>query len=191
MAGYFPPTFQKLSTSECMSDPISFVFTYILYCQNNMQLTLQADVPTPVGSRKIIPDKKDRDAWWAFVSGEPETVWNPVKKPKVPKAPKPKGNMGMRGFSGSIPYDDVQVATSSSQTWTVNDVGDVELVSIEQTPSDTAAPTGVPEKPDGEAPSTAADPIPPSAKTIQREPTPSLLRVMDHVSKLFRYLAVV
>jgi hypothetical protein len=32
-----------------------------------------------------MPDKKDRDLWWAFLSGRPEEEWNPPKKPKIHK----------------------------------------------------------------------------------------------------------
>lgn len=32
-----------------------------------------------------MPDKKDRDLWWAFLSGRPEREWNPPKKPKIHK----------------------------------------------------------------------------------------------------------
>jgi len=40
----------------------------------------------PGASHKIMPDKKERDLWWAFLSGKPEREWNPPKKPKVHKA---------------------------------------------------------------------------------------------------------
>ena len=28
-----------------------------------------------------MPDRKERDQWWAFVSGKSEMEWNPPKKP--------------------------------------------------------------------------------------------------------------
>ncbi len=40
-----------------------------------------------------MPDKQDRELWWAFLSGKPETEWNPPKQPKQRKI-KP----GMRAF---------------------------------------------------------------------------------------------
>ena len=27
----------------------------------------------------MIPDRKNRDAWWAFLEGAPESVWNPSR----------------------------------------------------------------------------------------------------------------
>ena len=30
----------------------------------------------------MIPDKKNRDAWWAFLDGAPESVWNPPRSMK-------------------------------------------------------------------------------------------------------------
>lgn len=30
----------------------------------------------------MIPDKKNRDAWWAFLEGAPESVWNPPRSMK-------------------------------------------------------------------------------------------------------------
>jgi hypothetical protein len=30
----------------------------------------------------MIPDKKNRDAWWAFLEGAPESVWNPPRSTK-------------------------------------------------------------------------------------------------------------
>jgi len=29
----------------------------------------------------MIPDRKNRDAWWAFLEGAPESVWNPSPRP--------------------------------------------------------------------------------------------------------------
>jgi hypothetical protein len=34
---------------------------------------------------KQLPDKRDRDKWWQFLKGAPESVWNPPKRPKVDK----------------------------------------------------------------------------------------------------------
>ncbi|KAI0254667.1 hypothetical protein BJV78DRAFT_1279781 [Lactifluus subvellereus] len=33
-------------------------------------------------SKRMIPDKKNRDAWWAFLEGAPESVWNPPRSAK-------------------------------------------------------------------------------------------------------------
>ncbi|KAK7695766.1 hypothetical protein QCA50_000403 [Cerrena zonata] len=156
----------------------TFLRHFKYFRQNRLQPTNQP--PTPGHSGKVVPDKKDRDAWWAFVSGEPDAIWNPPKKPKVAKTLKPRGSRGMRGFSEDIPYDDVQVATTSSQTWSVNDVGEVELVKIEQTSPEVPAFNAATEDPRTESPLGPADSTPTTAKVMQREPTPSLLRGIDH-----------
>ena len=36
-----------------------------------------------------MPDKAERELWWAFLAGKPETEWNP---PKQPKGKKMKGS---------------------------------------------------------------------------------------------------
>lgn len=36
--------------------------------------------PQPPGPfQRMIPEKKNRDAWWAFLEGAPESIWNPPK----------------------------------------------------------------------------------------------------------------
>lgn len=41
------------------------------------QLTAQPQRVGPL--QKIIPDRKNRDAWWAFLEGAPESAWNPSR----------------------------------------------------------------------------------------------------------------
>lgn len=43
-----------------------------------------------------MPDKQERSAWWEFLAGKPESVWNPPKKPKALK--QKKYGWGMRAF---------------------------------------------------------------------------------------------
>ncbi|KAJ3854523.1 hypothetical protein EV368DRAFT_36599 [Lentinula lateritia] len=43
-----------------------------------------------------MPELKDRSAWWDFLAGKPESVWNPTKKPKALK--QKKFGRGMRAF---------------------------------------------------------------------------------------------
>jgi len=35
-----------------------------------------------------MPDKKDRDAWWLFLSGAPASEWDPPRQPKGKKKQK-------------------------------------------------------------------------------------------------------
>ncbi|KAF8917825.1 survival motor neuron interacting protein 1-domain-containing protein [Mucidula mucida] len=60
--------------------------------KNVTQPTANVQLPQ-VPARQLMPDKQDRELWWAFLSGKPETEWNPPKQPKQRKI-KP----GMRAF---------------------------------------------------------------------------------------------
>jgi hypothetical protein len=133
---------------------------------------------------KIMPDKKDRDCWWAFLAGQPEADWNPPKKPKSDASLRRKLNYG-RGIS--LESDLAEDLQSLQETWHINDEGDVELAlsndPIESLPTPSSTPA--PPEPLGQAVdhfSTTQDPhMPPSL--IQREPTPSLMAYVDHVSR--------
>lgn len=63
-----------------------YILTYV-YPQNIAQpvIHIVAGPSAPNGGRKLLPDKKDRECWWAFLQGLPESEWNPPKRPKVDK----------------------------------------------------------------------------------------------------------
>jgi hypothetical protein len=42
----------------------------------------------------MIPDKKNRDAWWAFLEGAPESVWDPSRSMKHGKQRRGEGHGG-------------------------------------------------------------------------------------------------
>ncbi|KAF8076590.1 hypothetical protein FPV67DRAFT_423301 [Lyophyllum atratum] len=136
------------------------------------------DVPfTPrTGHQRLMPDKKERDLWWGFLAGKPESEWNPFKLPKPTAA--------QRRFSG-LAHPHVHAPETPSErkrqeSWQTNDEGEVELV-LQVDPSESLpTPTGSPTPTDlGEpGPSMAAS----SPHTIvykPREPVPSLLRHID------------
>ncbi|KAF8631586.1 hypothetical protein AX15_002336 [Amanita polypyramis BW_CC] len=54
--------------------------------KNFNQPTIHVEYVSERGNKKVMPDKKERDLWWAFLSGKPEREWNPPRKPKVYKA---------------------------------------------------------------------------------------------------------
>ncbi len=65
-----------------------------------------------------MPDKKDRDLWWAFLSGKPEREWNPPKKPKVHKAQKLQSNRAFAEEEETVLLYEVpqtDAATASSE----------------------------------------------------------------------------
>ncbi|KAK0206329.1 hypothetical protein DFS33DRAFT_1381442 [Desarmillaria ectypa] len=88
---------------------------------NVAQPTANVQLPQVPGNL-LMPGKKERDFWWAFLSGKPEFEWNPAKKPKQKKKHK-----GMRAFAEDsdteVTYEVVQ------ETWQINGDGDVELAS--------------------------------------------------------------
>lgn len=113
-----------------------------------------------------MPDKKERDLWWAFLAGKPESEWNP------PKQIKSSVKRGMRAFT-----DDPGVVTQ--ETWSVNDDGEVELASRVEPTHALPTPTGSIhelEEAGGAQASTDASVI---QECKPRPPTPALLREMD------------
>ncbi|KXN89608.1 hypothetical protein AN958_05475 [Leucoagaricus sp. SymC.cos] len=40
----------------------------------------------PVSGRKLMPDEGERDLWWAFLSGKPESIWGQPRQSKKKKA---------------------------------------------------------------------------------------------------------
>ncbi|KAJ7590883.1 survival motor neuron interacting protein 1-domain-containing protein [Mycena floridula] len=102
--------------------------------------------------QKLMPDKNERDLWWAFLEGKPESEWNP------PKQSKPKSRM--RAFTPEAEAD------GASETWHINDEGEVELA-LKVDPAES-----LPTPPPGDS-----QPTEPSCKP--RPPTPMLLKHVD------------
>ncbi|KAJ3841515.1 hypothetical protein EV361DRAFT_904866 [Lentinula raphanica] len=66
---------------------------------------------TASSSKQRMPELKDRSAWWDFLAGKPESVWNPPKKPKALK--QTKYGRGMRAFQDNQPASlDYSVAST-------------------------------------------------------------------------------
>ncbi|KAJ7284023.1 hypothetical protein C8J57DRAFT_1054119 [Mycena rebaudengoi] len=131
--------------------------------KNLVQPTTQVHHPAYSDNRKMIPDLKERDLWWAFVSGRPAMDWDPPKKPKQNKFQR-----GMRAFA-----DDTRAAPEEDpQARIMNDVRppmstpSAISASPERTTEDAVSPV--------DDSSSAATPI-----YTPREPTPSLLRLID------------
>lgn len=139
-----------------------------------------------------MPDKKERDLWWAYLAGKPETDWNPPKKPKQSQLNKRRQfGYGMRGFSDDTEYD--LSYNRPQESWQTNDEGEVELV-LRVDPSESLpTPTGSPVPPDtsNELQNTASSSTRlEHVETIifkPREPTPCLLRHIDEVSTITQY----
>jgi hypothetical protein len=146
----------------------------------------------PHGSRKVMPDKKERDLWWTFLAGSPESDWNPPKKPKkMSKKNRSSGHMLAFCDELEVEYNTnhQQNCDETYETWRINSEGDVELA--EDNPADTPSSAAQPHR---NSPafsmSTAVtgfrntSPLSthpgPEQLCKPREITPSLLRKIDH-----------
>lgn len=114
-----------------------------------------------------MPDKSERDLWWAFLSGKPETEWNPPKKPKKQN----KRRKGMHGYD----YDyDTESTENKQEVWYINEDGDVSLKA-----AGGRAPSPTPGSP---SPSITAEPTVGAIDELRpREPTTQLLKQIDEV----------
>lgn len=158
------------------------------------------DVHGPSFPRKVIPDKKERDLWWAFLTGQPQSVWDPPKKPKQPKNNKRWGGQtqGSQGYGvDTLAYSDEAetsqhlsyaledgrvFSTSSAEMWRISTDG-VELTSALNATTSLPTPSGTPAPPDRleEQAGTSAGSSSLGA-VLPPEPTPILTRQIDHVS---------
>jgi hypothetical protein len=118
-----------------------------------------------------MPDKRERDFWWAFLEGRPKSEWDPQTRMKKKDSRKPK----IRAFSDDESTHADEEPVLSQETWHINDEGEVELTS-------TKDPSELPLAPETPALTEMQETI--SSEWVPREPTPSLLRRIDHVSML-------
>ncbi|KAG2077233.1 hypothetical protein BDR04DRAFT_1088175 [Suillus decipiens] len=149
--------------------------------KNIAQPTIHVHID-PHGSRKVMPDKKERDLWWTFLAGSPELDWNPPKKTK-------KISKKSRSSKFEVEYDiiDQQNCHETHETWRINSEGDIELAedNLADTPSSAAQPRS-----EDSGPMLAATEFRNTSHLLTRldleqpcsprEITPSLLRKIDH-----------
>lgn len=139
-----------------------------------------------------MPDKRERDLWWAFLAGRPEADWNPPRKPTQNSYVKKsrKIGKGMRAFSDDPDSDTPEAPALHRETWHINDEGEVELASIVDpleslpTPSGTPVPPDLPAEGDCDSPSNnqvTSDKQQDPLAWKPREPTPSLMRHINNV----------
>ncbi|KAG6869348.1 hypothetical protein C0993_000101 [Termitomyces sp. T159_Od127] len=117
------------------------------------------------GIQRPLPDKKERDFWWNFLAGKPESDWNPPKQPKT--------NAAMRRLSSSTQPDTTFASVHRwRESWQTNDDGEVELV-LRSDPSSPAPLEAA------QGSSTVTMPIQETIIYKPREPLPRLLRYID------------
>lgn len=158
--------------------------------QNCTQPTIHIDIP-PRTTHKTIPDRKERDHWWAFLSGRPESEWNPPKKPKKQNNRNERYgdyNRGMRGFSAEAGVPEHPSASQAGPSYTNlygNDAGEAKLAVTTDPTESLPTPSGTPAPPDrGVEVRPIEDGVTPTSHpgSTLPEPTPSLMRQIDHVS---------
>jgi hypothetical protein len=131
---------------------------------------------------KVMPDKKERDCWWAFLSGQPELDWN------IPKRPKPVQRSHNYRRDYSPESDSADDLDPPQETWHINE-GEVQLalsndpIEALPTPSTTPAPSEPPGAADDQLYKQSSSDQPRPLIFKPREPTPSLIAHMDHVSQ--------
>jgi Survival motor neuron (SMN) interacting protein 1 (SIP1) len=163
--------------------------------QNVNQPTIHIHLTPETERRMLMPEKKERDLWWAFLAGKPESDWNPPKMPK--QTPKfSKHRRGMRGFA-----DDAGSYEPPQQESFQNDEGEVEKVLRVDPMESLPTPTCSPEPPETSTsmedqlvgPSSMVSYVSPQRTTglMPREPMPSLLKHIDQVEAPTAHLRVI
>ncbi|EMD40899.1 hypothetical protein CERSUDRAFT_149434 [Gelatoporia subvermispora B] len=158
--------------------------------KNAVQPTL--DVQRPCQRGKVLPDKREREYWWAFLAGRPHAEWDPPKKPRPNKLDKwqkqAQYSRGMRSFSpeqsvASLDYDEQPESERHEETWQLNGDGEVELATT-ATAQSLPTPGDIPAYQETQIASVNAGPAGESevdfAKPKPREPTPFLMQNIDH-----------
>jgi hypothetical protein len=155
----------RLPASRCVSS--------LTQGQNVVQPTLSLQRPL---QGRLVPDKMDREAWWAFLDGAPEAAWNP---PNARKQNKQHRQRGRARFTNNLDpsvleagwelVPPVQAALSAPATSLVAAAASQSMPFSEGQAAD-------PE--DASSLATEA-----SGPILPREPTPALLHHLDHVRR--------
>ncbi|KAF8165513.1 hypothetical protein B0H34DRAFT_671336 [Crassisporium funariophilum] len=88
-------------------------------------------------SYRMMPEKKDRELWWAFLAGRPESEWNPPRKSKRQMKSQQYVDHGMRAWTNDTP-------DPSHDSWQNNDEGEVEQVLTMDPAESLPSPLGTP-----------------------------------------------
>ncbi|KAI9448060.1 hypothetical protein H4582DRAFT_2139638 [Lactarius indigo] len=88
---------------------------------NMSQPVIRPRQPGPVP--RMVPEKKSRDAWWAFLEGAPESVWNPPKT-----AGRGKDRVGQCGIAAQQLSD---TSPSDTAPWRPRELSPVMLSQVD------------------------------------------------------------
>ncbi|RPD66756.1 hypothetical protein L226DRAFT_452149 [Lentinus tigrinus ALCF2SS1-7] len=166
----------------------TFLRRFKNFRKNSTQPTIHVHIPDY--SSKVMPDKKERDLWWAFLAGRPESEWNPPKKLKQPKPTRWQQRNMKKGLAvreeapddAVLPYDVSDVHSESPRAPT-----GPPFATPSTTPRDLPLPSPlVPDPRAGEL--STSDPKLMDAEDgeilplvyLPREPTPALMQHIDH-----------
>ena len=128
-----------------------------------------------------MPDKRERDLWWAFLEGRPESEWNITKTSKKKQKKQGARQIGMRGWADEPEQEEISEVIIYESSL-LNDEGEVEEVlrvdptELLPTPSGTPAPSDR----DTSMDDAVVSDIP---ILTPREPTTKLIKEIDEVSR--------
>ncbi|KAH9482756.1 hypothetical protein JR316_0004856 [Psilocybe cubensis] len=163
----------------------TFEYRFQNFRRNFNQPTIHVGAATP-GPRGLMPDKKDRDMWWAFLSGQPESEWNPTKKAKNKSKRNPSALGSMCAWTEGNPQQDSSPSSPYNTSQQLDDEGEVEQVlkvsAAESLPSPAGTPVPLEYFEGLSQPSSTVSPptsLLPEDKLTPREPTSILLKMID------------
>ncbi|KAH8118716.1 hypothetical protein DFH11DRAFT_1568843 [Phellopilus nigrolimitatus] len=168
--------------------------------KNSVQATIGVEFPaapaSASGRSKRMPEKKERDSWWAFINGRPECEWNPPKKSRKSKPERSRHARGMRSWDDGadelaqyeVSYMDYTEEPPAPEAFVVNEDGEVaeepagstgQLLeeAVEFLPTPFATP-----QPEVRYRNPGSDPMCQKAQNDSgrpQQPTPALLKLMD------------
>ena len=128
-----------------------------------------------------MPDRKERDAWWKFIAGNPESDWNIPKKPKVNRRQRYGRIISHKNDSDEERYE-VWHVRNDEELEPSNDASDTLPTPIATpAPSEVAMSEGMGESLQHAQQDFNSQPVPEKQRQRHREPTPSLITHIDHV----------
>ncbi|TBU23505.1 hypothetical protein BD311DRAFT_703794 [Dichomitus squalens] len=167
----------------------TFLRRFKNFRKNSVQPTIHIHIPD--SSAKLMPDKKERDLWWAFLAGRPESEWNPPKKPKQPKPSRwQQRNQKRQPMSLQEAQEDTPLPYDMGETCLADSVPEVSVPSTATLPSSVGMTGQVGIDEPLQPPSATSDPAIKTSASVEdgeipliytpREPTPALLQHIDH-----------
>ncbi|KAF9057975.1 hypothetical protein BJ165DRAFT_1314207, partial [Panaeolus papilionaceus] len=148
--------------------------------KNFDQPTIQIG-PALESPRRLMPDKKERDLWWAFICGKSESDWNPSKS-KKPKKQKslPANNQRLRAWADepSEPQNDYQTIYGSAEDLVEDAMGTLP------SPPSVPLPLDVLEEMSQDAASLTKVILEAPPTSVARQPNTTLLKMIDHMTAI-------